>query len=897
MNKKITSVVLAVLMIAGTTSFSAFAAMSNGTVVIGSKAFDLDYANNPANMKEITSAIVKGGTIYVKDFEGKWINNITGLEVSANVIPAVVYKNADKEINYDAADKDAVNILADAINITSVGNTTSVVNGGTLQISAAITPVNATNKAIIWSVTAGTGTATIDTTGLLKATGVGTVTVKATNIDSGVTKTMAITVIANVSTASELTAALANNSISTITFTASFSASPNVTRPVTMNFGAYNLTGNISFNYTGRGTSVLTGNAGNRIIGDLTVDTANASFKNGVKVSGAVNVVNVEIGTWTESADGNVLIITDNNGASMTVTGHPGSVTVSGDASGSLTLNVNAGATVTNIISNALIDIVVATGATVNNITAAAGSTGSTITNNGTTGTVTANVLTNIIIGTGATVTNITTAAGSGGSTITNNGMTGTVTANAPTDITVSEGATVTNITAAAGSTGTTITNNGTTGTVTANVPINLIANVAPTNSITGESGSIEVTGTQSNSVAKVEVNAITVLGADNETTVVNGGALQMSSAVAPLDATNKSIVWSVTPGTGTATIDTTGLLKATGVGTVTVIASNDASGVIGTKEIVVGVAPNANQTAPTELLVGEAPTSALNDGKITGTTTAMEYKLSTDEKYTVATGAEITKLVAGNYEVRYAAKDGFNAGAIKSITVSAYVAPVVDKTALETATMAMTSKVEENFTALSWSIFTMANATNVLMPEITQAQVDAKVVAINTAIAGLVENDKQVATVSGASLSVSEQYGLSLNFKIDEEINLDQRANVTISYFTKNGEIETPISNTLDGGAPLVKDKTWGGYLWSGTEATPVKYSRGSDSPLLSNTIPAGTNLYTLVKKGFASDGSMNYTAITDWKQPATYVAKIEVTDNDGNVSTLKTVNFTVER
>lgn len=137
--------------------------------------------------------------------------------------------------------------------------------------------------------------------------------------------------------------------------------------------------------------------------------------------------------------------------------------------------------------------------------------------------------------------------------------------------------------------------------------------------------------------------------------------------------------------------------------------------------------------------------------------------------------------------------------------------------------------------------------------------------------------------------MATTQQYGLALNFKIDKELNLAGNANVKISYFTSNGEILTPISNTIAGNTPLVKDKTWGGDLWSGTQQTPVKYSTGSDSPTLSNVIPANTDLYTLVKNGFVGDGSMNYTAITDWTAPATYVVKIVVTDNDGNVTNLE--------
>ncbi|MBZ9688908.1 Ig-like domain-containing protein [Clostridium estertheticum] len=133
MNKRITSSVLTALMIAGSTSFSAFAAMPSGTVVIGSKAFDLAYVNDQANLVEIGSAIVAGGAVYVKNFQGDWINNTNGLKVEASVIPAVVYKNAEKEIKFDAADKDAAGVkdtsyLATFTNITNaITNTSNVV--------------------------------------------------------------------------------------------------------------------------------------------------------------------------------------------------------------------------------------------------------------------------------------------------------------------------------------------------------------------------------------------------------------------------------------------------------------------------------------------------------------------------------------------------------------------------------------------------------------------------------------------------------------------------------------------------------------------------------------------------------------------------------------------------
>ncbi|MDD3024636.1 MAG: S-layer homology domain-containing protein, partial [Syntrophomonadaceae bacterium] len=77
---------------------------------------------------------------------------------------------------------------------------------------------------------------------------------------------------------------------------------------------------------------------------------------------------------------------------------------------------------------------------------------------------------------------------------------------------------------------------------------------------------------------SSVAVTAISVTGASNAAIVVNGGTLQMSATVSPATATNQTIVWSVTSGTGIATISSTGLLTGTGVGTVTVKATNEAS-------------------------------------------------------------------------------------------------------------------------------------------------------------------------------------------------------------------------------------------------------------------------------------------------------------------------------
>ncbi|WP_068621514.1 InlB B-repeat-containing protein [Paenibacillus tuaregi] len=68
-----------------------------------------------------------------------------------------------------------------SIKVTSA--TSSVYEGGTLQMTVSVSPDNATNKQVSWSIKRGTGKAVIDESGLLKAEHAGLVTVQATAQD------------------------------------------------------------------------------------------------------------------------------------------------------------------------------------------------------------------------------------------------------------------------------------------------------------------------------------------------------------------------------------------------------------------------------------------------------------------------------------------------------------------------------------------------------------------------------------------------------------------------------------------------------------------------------------------------------------------------------------------
>jgi len=86
-------------------------------------------------------------------------------------------------------------ISVTGITVSSAGNITEIVQGSTLQFSAAVNPSDATNSAVIWSVIPGTGVATITIEGELSAVAAGTADVVATAQDgSGVTGSFALTI-------------------------------------------------------------------------------------------------------------------------------------------------------------------------------------------------------------------------------------------------------------------------------------------------------------------------------------------------------------------------------------------------------------------------------------------------------------------------------------------------------------------------------------------------------------------------------------------------------------------------------------------------------------------------------------------------------------------------------
>ena len=98
-------------------------------------------------------------------------------------------------------------------------------------------------------------------------------------------------------------------------------------------------------------------------------------------------------------------------------------------------------------------------------------------------------------------------------------------------------------------------------------------------------------------------VKKIKVASTNNITQVDVGGSLQMIATVTPFDATYKSVAWSVTPGTGTAAIDQSGLLTGQTAGTVSVVATAKDSSVI-KGSLIINVISDASITSIADISV-----------------------------------------------------------------------------------------------------------------------------------------------------------------------------------------------------------------------------------------------------------------------------------------------------
>ena len=123
------------------------------------------------------------------------------------------------------------------------------------------------------------------------------------------------------------------------------------------------------------------------------------------------------------------------------------------------------------------------------------------------------------------------------------------------------------------------------------------------------------------------------------------------------------------------ATVDKNGKITAVAAGEVTITAAANNK----TATCTVTISKKDAPAAPTGIAGVNETVAGKNDGKITGVSDKMEYRLKTDgdtEAWAKCTGREITGLEPGTYEIRIAETDDTEVGTIALIMIDAGSAP-----------------------------------------------------------------------------------------------------------------------------------------------------------------------------------------------------------------------------
>jgi len=456
--------------------------------------------------------------------------------------------------------------------ITITGGSSITTRGGTLQLTAAVQPSNATNKAVTWSLTGGSAYAFINsTTGLLTAVANGTVTVRVTaNDGSGEYGTATVTITNQNIPVAGITIA-GGNSITTrggtLQLTAAVQPSNATNKAVT-----WSLTGGSAYAFINSTTGLLTAVANGTVTVRVTANDGSGVYgTTAVTISGqsiqAIPVTSISVtGGTSISIDGGTLqlyaTVLPSNATEKSVAWSVSSI------SGQATVD---GSGLVRAVSNGTVAV---------KATAKDGS--------GVSGTLTITIANQVV-----EVKSITITVSKGTAAITVDDGTLTLNANVipsnATNKTVKWS--VSNETGYA-----TISSAG----ILTAVANGIVKVEATASDGSGISSTLRIA--ISNQINQIE--SITIMAENGISSISDStGTLQLKVVVAPYYATNKEVIWSINNITGRASIDETGLVTAISNGVVTVKAvAADGSGVSGVMDLSINLVPSD----PLLVIVGE---------------------------------------------------------------------------------------------------------------------------------------------------------------------------------------------------------------------------------------------------------------------------------------------------
>lgn len=636
------------------------------------------------------------------------------------------------------------------VSVTSANGLSVITSdNGTLQLNATVVPDNATEKGVDWSITNGTGSATINASGLVTAVTNGTVTARATAADgSGTFGNFTITISNQVVPVSSITvtgfggASTINTDNGSLALTATVMPANATDKSVA--WSLTNGTGQATISPAGVVTAIDNGTV-----------TATATANDGSNITGSLVITITKqvipvTGISVNGAGGSTSIATDNGTLQLSATVLPSNATDK-----TVTWSVQNGTGQATISSNGLVTAV--DNGTVTAIATA--NDGSAISGN-----LVLNISNQLI-----SVTGITVSGTGGANTITtDNGTLQLI------DDVLPSNASNKSVTWS-------LINAGGLATISASGLVTAEDNGTVTAKATANDGSA-VYGTFAITITNqvIPVSGITVSGAGGSSTITaDDGSLQLAAAVAPVNASVKTITWSITNGTGNATISPAGLVSALDNGTVTARATaNDGSGIFGTLLITIsnqviqvsgitvtgqsGLSVITTDNGTLQLSADVLPSDATN--KI------VTWSLSNGTgQATINASGLVSAVDNGTVTARATATDGSGIFGTLLITISNQIVPVTGITVsgtggariinVENGTLQLIADVlPANATnkSVTWSIINGTGQASINSTGLVTAIVDGTVTAYATANDGSGIVNSMVITISTTLITVS---------------------------------------------------------------------------------------------------------------------------------------------
>ena len=360
-----------------------------------------------------------------------------------------------------------------------------------------------------------------------------------------------------------------------------------------------------------------------------------------------------------------------------------------------------------------------------------------------------------------------------------------------------------------------------------------------------------------------IPVSSITVAGTGGATTIpTDDGTLQMVATVLPVNATNKTVTWTITSGSAFATINSsTGVLTAADNGSVTVRATaTDGSNIYGSTTITISgqVIP---VTSITVAGTGGATTISADGGTLQMVATVLPANATNKTvTWTITSGSAfatinsstgvLTAVDNGSVTVRATATDGSNIYGSTTITISGQVIPVTSITVAGTG--GATTISADGGTLQMVATVLPSNATNKTVTwSITSGSAFA---TINSSTGVLTAVDNGSVTVRATATDGSNVYG-----------------STTI---TTSGQVIPVSSITVTGTGGVSLITILGGMLQLNASVLPSNASNpavtwsissGTDKASISSTgLITALNNGTAVARATANDGSGVFGTLT---------------------------------